>query len=393
MVYWIFKLRFRRRLKKQKSDPNKVDLNVKFLKASAIIEVLDYSKAFLKQIEDNLVHILKRTKKTSVIEEGAKTLRKETNGNSEQSVVFTEYEIQKIKSLNRFYYTVVTLFILAESYLYFLTAQVFIPGSGTIPKMILALFLAMVVMVILNYSFEQHFKYRELLNKKEEGDISENELKNANDKRKVGYFLMAVSFIIILAAAFVRIYFLEQIDLTGYSQDQVESLKKVAFWSSILTLAVTFGLAVFMAMAKRNQFENKMKLQVYKKWKENISKLSQYKTSRTKIIDIIKSLLEETLEKYWQLVLEIRRIYMLEYDDNKKDIYDEYNKERMNGTLVINDTSYIKYEQIQSIDERLFKYGILNADSVKKIFEKIEDTDRKIQEIQDSNEKEKEPAK
>lgn len=381
MTQWLFKFWFRRRLKKQKNDPNKVDLAVKSLKASAITEVLEYSNVFLKQIEENYEKIYKRTKKGEVIDEGARALRNEIEGGSDQSVGFSEYEIQKVRSLNRFYYIVVTLFILAESYLYYLTAQIFIPGSGFFPKMILAFFLAVVVMIVLNYSFEQHFKYRDLLRKRDEGKISVHELKNANDKRKVGYFLMGISFIIIIAAAFVRIYFLEQIDLSGYSADQIETMQKVAFWSSVLTLAVTIGLAVFMAMAKRNQFENKMKLRIYKKWRETNRKLSQHSSSREKLIDVIKSQLEVIVEKYWQLVLEIRRIYMLEFDENKMDIYERYKKARMNDSLVIDSKSYIKFEQIQSVDERLFKYGILNADPVKKVFLKIEETEKKIKEL------------
>ena len=62
-----------------------------------------------------------------------------------------------MKSLRRFYWFIVLLFVLAESGLYYLTAQVFIPGGAEYAKLILALFLGLVVMVILNFSFEKHF--------------------------------------------------------------------------------------------------------------------------------------------------------------------------------------------------------------------------------------------
>ncbi|RPI19854.1 MAG: hypothetical protein EHM58_00230 [Ignavibacteriae bacterium] len=377
MINWILNFFGRLRLKRQKNDPNKVDLAVKQQKTYAINEILHYSDAYMKKLQNVYSRMQKRYNKLKGILKSTEVIEENTKQDKKNTYEFTEYEIQKVKSLNRFYYFIVTLFIIAEIGLYYLTASVFVPPQLEALKIVLALFLATVVMVVLNYSFDTHFKYREMQQKKEENKISEHILKNYKDTRNLGYVLTAVSFLIIITAGLVRIYFLEQTDTTGYTAEEIQSNERIGFWASILTMAITFALGIFMALVKRNQFTNKLKYKLWKKWRETVTKIHEHDENRKNLLSTFNNEIKKTIEKFWQLVLDVRRIYKLECDQNKDKLHEEYKKERLKPGFSINDSVYIKYDSIQSVDEKLFKYGILNADAIKEKMEEI----RKNEEI------------
>jgi hypothetical protein len=275
-----------------------------------------------------------------------------------KEILFTQGEIEKMKLLRRFYWFIVLLFILAESGLYYLTAQVFIPGGSEYAKMVLAVFLGLVVMVLLNFSFQKHFEYREILANREKLNISNEELKNKRDIRILGYVVGALCLLIMLAAALVRIYFLEQMDLGGYTPEEIENLYKVGTWASYLTLAVTFALAIFLALLKKQQMENSYRYKVYRKWSGTIRKANEYKQDQLKVKNEIESIYKPLIDKYWQLVKELEKIWGIEYDEQDKDLFDELKALKRSGNLKVDEDAYKKFEDILYANYDLFKYGI-----------------------------------
>ncbi|HED05319.1 MAG TPA: hypothetical protein ENI61_01385 [Ignavibacteria bacterium] len=263
---------------------------------------------------------------------------------------------------------------MAESGLYYLTAQVFIPGGADYAKLILALFMGLVVMVILNFSFEKHFEYREILANKEKLNISNEELKNKRDIRILGYILGFLSFTIMLAAGLVRIYFLEQMDLTGYTVREVANLQKVGAWASYLTLAVTFALAIFLALLKKQQMANSYAYKRYKKWNETVKKTNEYFQDRIKAKKDLENIYKPLIDKYWQLVKELERIWGIECDELNKDLFDEYKKLKRSGGLTIDDDVYKKYEDILFTDYELFKFGIEKDADIKDILAMVNES-------------------
>lgn len=370
MFSWFFTWWRKRQLKNQAQIPHKLKLNTQRLKAECVYEI----KVTYKPIHDTF-EMLKR--KIEVKDAKLKVIETDRDEHGiekeKKDVLFTQGEIEKMKSLRRFYWFIVLLFVLAESGLYYLTAQVFIPGGAEYAKLILALFLGLVVMVILNFSFEKHFEYRELVANKEKLNISPEELKNKRDIRILGYILGFLSFAIMLAAGLVRIYFLEQMDLTGYTQLEAANLQKVGTWASYLTLAVTFALAIFLALLKKQQVTNTYKYKIYKKLRETIKKANDYRQDKIKAKRDLENIYKPLIDKYWQLVKELERIWGIEYDEQDKDLFEELKRSKRSGEFKVDDIVYTKYEDVLYANYDLFKFGIERDADIKNILEMLKD--------------------
>ncbi len=362
MFSWYFRWWRIRQLKKQANIPHKLKLNTQRLKSECVYEIKEKYKPIMDSFEMLNRKLDVKDKKLKVIEAD-----RDEHGieKEKKDILFTQGEIEKMKSLRRFYWFIVLLFVAAESGLYYLTAQVFIPGGADYAKLILALFLGLVVMVILNFSFEKHFEYREVLANKDKLSISDEELKNKRDIRILGYILGFLSFAIMLAAGLVRIYFLEQMDLEGYTAQEIANLQKVGTWASYLTLAVTFALAIFLALLKKQQMTNSYAYKRYKKWNETIKKANEYTQDKIKAKQDLENIYRPIIDKYWQLVKELERIWGIEYDDQDKDIFDELKSLKRSGGLKIDDDVYRKYEDLLYANYELFKYGIEKDSEIK----------------------------
>lgn len=377
MFGWFFTWRRRRQLKKQSHIPHKLKLNTQRLKAECVYEIKETYKPILDTFE-----MLNR--KLEVKDEKLKSIKTDRDEHGiekeEKEVLFTQGEIEKMKSLRRFYMFIVFLFVVAESGLYYLTAQVFLPGAAEPAKLILALFLGMVVMVVLNFAFEKHFEYREILANRDKLNISEHELKNKRDIRILGYILGFLSFAIILAAGLVRIYFLEQMDLSGYTAQEAANLQRVGTWASYLTLAVTFALAIFLALLKKQQMANSYAYKRYKKWRETVKKANDYTQDKIKAKNDLENIYKPLIDKYWQLVKELERIWAIEYDDQDKDLFDELKKTKRSGNLNIDEDAYRKFEDVLYADYDLFKFGIERDADIKGILSMLKENSHEAKE-------------
>ncbi len=376
MFSWFFTWRRKRQLRKQSQIQHKLKLNTHKLKAACVSEINelyhDVMKAFdmlsrklevkdkkMKIIHDSPIDKNQLEEISEKIESSSTdNTQKTTLSSNETKDKYPQAKIEKMKSEHRFFSFILFLFIIAESGLYYLTAQVFLPGGSEIPKIILALFFGLVIMAVLNFSFESHFEYREYLAQRGKPDFSEEVLKNKRDFRITGYVLAVLSFFIILWAALVRINYLEQMDLSGYSVTEAENLKMVGKWASYLTLTVTFALAIFLAVLKKQQKANAIEYKVYKMLRKTRKKLNIYKQDQISAKGQFENGYMNIIEIHWQLVKEMEVIWEIEYDAQDKDLFESFKEKKRKGNLIINSVTYKQYEDILYADYELFKFGV-----------------------------------
>lgn len=362
MSAWKLKWWYKHQLKKQSSTPHKLKLHTQKLKSSCVLEIKETYRGLIEYFEKMARKIDIKNKKIGTIDG-----------------VFTQKEIEQIKSKNRFFWFIVTLFVLAETGLYYLTAQVFIPVENEVFKLVLALFLGLVVMIILNWAVSKHFEYRKKVDMKKELSLSDGDIKNARDVRYVGYFLIAICFFIILAAALVRIFYLEQMDLSGYTPEEAANLEKVGLWASYLTLGATFALGIFLAFLKGEQAENSIRYKEWKKWRDTNKRLNVYIQNKIKTEEEIKNIYKSIIEQYWQLVKELEQIWGIEYDEQDKELLLEYKSQKRAGNLTIDDNTYSKFEDVIYADYDLFKFGCERDSNVKELVTRAVNRFSKVQ--------------
>jgi flagellar hook-associated protein FlgK len=167
-------------------------------------------------------------------------------------------------------------------------------------------------------------------------------------------------------------------DLSGYTAGEAANLQKVGTWASYLTLAVTFSLAIFLALLKKQQMANSYAYKRYKKWNETIKKTNEYTQAKIKAKQDLENIYKPLIDKYWQLVKELERIWGIEYDEQDKGLFEGFQNLKRSSGLKINDDAYKKFEDVLYSDYDLFKYGIEKDSEVKIIIAQLNENNPAI---------------
>lgn len=281
--------------------------------------------------------------------------------------VFTENQIAEIKSKSKLFLAIIIGFTIAESFLYFLTASLFVPGGSIYMKISVAIFLALLIMFALNYAFEKHFLYREAVDRYNKKELSDFQIKRFRDTRNFGYAIIILCFTAIIFAGFSRIFFLENIPMNGLDPAKAQSIHNASKMASIFTMLITIIAAVFMALIKQDQSKYGIKYRVLQSWRKALIKRNEYTQQLIRDANSIMLVTEHHIEKYWQLVIDLKRIYQMEteYDSKYEELHTEYVELKSKGGFVLTPDLYRKFAPIQCVDEELFKYGIANDKEIK----------------------------
>ncbi len=280
--------------------------------------------------------------------------------------VFSSNELHSIKSKSIMLIIIVISLTVAESFLYYLTASLFVPGAPEYMKILVAIFLAVLLMLALNYSFHRHFQFRMVMEKYHRKEISENEIQKFKDTRNIGYFIIILCFAAILFAGFSRVFFLENVPTNGLSEAKAESIIRASKMASIFTMLITIIAAIFMAVIKQDQATYSVKYKVYKAWKKSNIKRNIYTQTLINHANSILILIEKHTEKYWELVIDLKRVYHMEteYDSKYEELNTQFIELKASKNFILNEHIYRKYTALQSSDEMLFKYGIYNDEII-----------------------------
>jgi len=276
--------------------------------------------------------------------------------------VFSENQIAEMKVKQRLYLIIIIGFTIAESFLYYLTASLFVPGGSIWMKIAVAIFLALLIMFALNYAFEKHFLHREAVERHSRKEISDYQLTRFRDTRNIGYVIIVLCFAAIIFAGLSRIFFLENIPGNGLSAAKLLSVQRASKMASILTMVVTLITAIFMAAVKQDHGKYGLKLKVFKAWHGAHVSRNELTQELIRNANAIMLVTEQHIEKYWQLVIDLKRVYKMEteYDAKYKDLNDEYEKLKSKRGFTLNDDLYRKFAPLQCVDDFMFRYGVVN---------------------------------
>ena len=91
---------------------------------------------------------------------------------------------------------------------------------------------------------------------------------------------------------------------------------------------------------------------------------------------------ELLIEKYWGVTLDSQRVFEIEVDEDKKELYQKLENEISNNTISLNnltDNEYQKYIHVADTKLELFRYSI---DSDKAIISTIQDINKVVVDIE-----------
>ena len=314
---WKLQDHYVKKLLEQKDSPFKMKNEADSIKSSCLIEIQNNITPLWLSIK-NIAYKLG----IKNIENNSSRLFRDEFGKVTKlpNPVFSANELHSIRSKSIILVIIVISFTVAESFLYFLTASLFVPGAPEYMKILVAIFLAVLLMLALNYAFHRHFFYRIVIERYHKKEITEIEIRKHRDMRNIGYFIIIICFSAILFAGFSRIFFLENVPTAGLSDAKAESVTKASKMASIFTMLITIIVAIFMAVIKQDQAIYSVKHKIYHM---------------------------ET-----------------EYDSKYEELYKEFVELKASKNFILNEHVYRKFTVLQCSDELLFKYGIFNDETI-----------------------------
>jgi hypothetical protein len=146
----------------------------------------------------------------------------------------------------------------------------------------------------------------------------------------------------------------------------------------VFSIAITFIVALVMALLEKEIAEKSEKIKVFNNWKRQQKQRKEY---NTKVKEMLKKCIEKKdvlIEEYWGVMKDLQRVFEIEVDADRKELYAELNTKIANNEidlLSINEVTYQKYLSVAITRHELFEYGIITD---KGINETIDDLYSKV---------------
>lgn len=361
---WLFRPWYIWKLRQQLNSPFKMKNETEAIKSGCLAEIQHSVEPLWLAIKRVLYHLGIKT-----IQNNRARINRNEFGQQmiSPNPLFAQNQVTRIFRKYWINVLVIVVFVSSEGYLYLITASLFVPGGSKLMKISVAVFLALLTMFSLHLGFTQHFKYRELKGLVNDELMRKEELKKQNDLRILSYILVGISLCAIIFSGLARIYFLEFIPGDGLSPERLTAVQRSSKWASLLTMAVTLSTALLLALIKKEQATVADQYHVCRYWKRAIKRRNNYTQQLIHDANKLTLIVEQTIEKHWQLVVDLKRIYKMpvEYDEKYEALNREYLEIKARQGFTLNDTLYRKFSPIQSAHEELFRFGIYNMPEIK----------------------------
>lgn len=297
--------------------------------------------------------------------------------------IFTENEIAKYKQHRWLYIGVLFLMILFESILYSMMAALFI-GKDTVKDMpgieiVFGLAFAIIFVAALHFAFKSLWDYFEAQFLIKRDNLSKILLKPFYKNLVIGIVIIAIFIITNIYTGFIRATIFEG---SGNSSTSV-IMQKLHGPLLVFSIAITFTVALVMALLEKEIVEKSEKYKVFKNWKRQQKERKGYNTQVKEMLS--KSIIYKNLmiEKYWGVLKDLQRVFEMEVDVDREDLKNELNTKIANHEIDlanIDDATYQQYLHVATTRFELFEYGI---ESNKEIIEIIDDLKVKVADIKE----------
>lgn len=284
--------------------------------------------------------------------------------------IFSENEVAKFTQNRYLYVGVLVLMIVFETALYSLMGNLFL-NRQTLKEYvgieyILGLGFAIIFIAALHFAFKNLWEFLEAKN------IIEIE-KYKKERLNPFYSKLFVAIILIIFFVVTNIYtgFIRATILEPSSTSSSSFLDKIHGPLLIFSIAITFIVALVMALLEKDISEKSEKYKVYKNWKRQNKELKNYNTQVKNMLKNCLEIREAEVEKYWGVLKDLQRVFRIEVDEDKQTLYDELNDKLSKNEIDLknlNDELYQRYLDIAIARYELFAFGVnIDKDIIKTI--------------------------
>lgn len=286
--------------------------------------------------------------------------------------IFTEDELSKYTQNLNSYRIVLFLMLFFESVLYSLMASLFMRRQSLQDyagiEYIFGFAFAIIFVAALHFAYKNMWEFFEAKYLIELNDY---------DKKLLKPFYINIVISVIIFAVFIvtNIYtgYIRAIIIEPSSTSTSSFLEKIHGPILVFSIAITFIVALVMALLEKEITDKSIKYKVYKNWKRQQKERKEYNTQVKDMTKKCRERKELLIEKYWGITLDAQRIYKSEVDQDRSKLYNELQDNLSSGSVKLydlDDSVYQKYTDVAMTRLELFRYAV---DSDKGINESLKD--------------------
>jgi len=284
---------------------------------------------------------------------------------------------------NRYAYVgVLFLMVFFESVLYSLMANLFIKKQTMKDfagiEFILGFAFAVIFVASLHFAFKSLWEFFEAKYLIERDNLEKLELKPFYKN-----LVLAIIVLIVFIVANVYTGYIRATILEPGSTSSSSFIDKIHGPLLVFSMAITFMVALVMALLEKEIAEKSGKYTVFKNWKRQQSERKVY---NSQIRNMLKKCVERKdllIDKYWGVMKDLQRVFEIEVDADKQALYDELNDKIAKKELdlqKLDEQIYQHYLPVAATRLELFEYGV---ETDKGISDEIKDLRSKVAEIKE----------
>jgi hypothetical protein len=301
--------------------------------------------------------------------------------------IFTQDELVKFTQNMNIYRILLVLLVFFESILYSLMASLFIRRQSLDDyagiEYIFGFAFALIFVAALHFAFKNMWEFIEA--------------KHLIEKNKYDKLLLKPFYIKLILAVVIFVIFVVTNIYTGYiraiilepgATSSSSFLDKIHGPLLVFSIAITFIVALVMALLEKEITDKAAKYKVYLNWKKQQKEKKEYDTQVRNMLKTCNERRDLLIEKYWGIILDSQRVFKVLYDDDKKELYEELQKdisEKKVDLKNLDDETYQKYLDVAGTRLELFKYGVEIDAGIRKTITSIHDIMFKINKLNESN--------
>lgn len=283
--------------------------------------------------------------------------------------IFSENEVARFKQNFWAYLVVLVIMIFFESVLYSMMASLFIKKQTLKDlagiELVFGFAFAVIFVAALHFAFKSLWEFLEAKYLIEKDKLNKVELKPFYSKLILAIIILLVFIVTNVYTGFIRATIIEPSSTSSSS-----FIDKIHGPLLVFSIAITFIVALVMALLEKEITEKAEKFKVFKNWKKQ---QKQRKVYNSQVKDMLKKSLERKdilIEEYWGVLKDLQRVFEIEVDADKQGLYDELNDKISKNEIdlqKLDEKIYQHYLPVAATRHELFEYGVESDQGITKI--------------------------
>jgi len=289
--------------------------------------------------------------------------------------IFSENEVARFKQNFWAYVGVLLLMVFFESVLYSMMASLFIKKQTLKDlagiEFIFGFAFAVIFVAALHFAFKSLWEFLEAKYLIEKDKLNKVELKPFYSKLILAIIILLVFIVTNVYTGFIRATIIEPSSTSSSS-----FIDKIHGPLLVFSIAITFVVALVMALLEKEITEKGEKFKVFKNWKRQ---QKQRKVYNSQVKDMLKKSLEGKdilIEQYWGVLKDLQRVFEIEVDADKQELYDELNDKISKNEIdlqKLDEKIYQHYLPVAATRHELFEYGVESDQGITKIISDLKE--------------------